>query len=143
MTMWQCMKGRILTINKRCFTTVFSTSHCRHWLYLHQNRFGCLVHFLGNRNDRTSSSRRSSCTYSHYCKQEGRKQRPGRRDGGGLIESCELHTLQRRNAQLLKQSKQKSSQQHIQLNIKALRSNPALSARLLEEMESLGFSSSN
>ena len=60
---------------------------------------------------------------------------------------AELHTLQRRNAQLQKQIKQRSTQpQSTQpqstLNIKALRSNPALSARVNEELERLGFSSS-
>lgn len=61
---------------------------------------------------------------------------------------AELHALRQRNAQLQKQSKlkpSKASPQHRepQLNIKALRSNPALTDRVSTEMERLGFSSSD
>ena len=56
---------------------------------------------------------------------------------------AELHALQRRNTQLQKQTKQRSTQPQAnqpqsQLTIKALRSNPALSARVTEELERLG-----
>ena len=61
---------------------------------------------------------------------------------------AELHALLRRNAQLHKQTKQclpqsQSTQPQSQLTFKALRSNPALSAHVTEELECLGFSSSD
>jgi len=60
---------------------------------------------------------------------------------------AELHALQHQNAQLQKQIKQRSTkpqstQPQSTLNIKALWLNPALSARINEELERPGFSSS-
>ena len=59
---------------------------------------------------------------------------------------AELHALQRRNAELQKHTqvpqRNKPPPTQSQLNIKALRSDPTLSARVAEELERLGFSSS-
>ena len=60
---------------------------------------------------------------------------------------AELHALQRRNAELQKHTqvpqRNKPPPTQSQLNIKALRSDPTLSARVAVELEHLGFSSSD